>query len=575
MKAVLCTLNAKYIHSSLALPYLKLFCENPSRQIEILEFTINQPLDDIRTRLFLSRPDVLCFSCYIWNIEPILTLCRDLKLLMPECVVILGGPEVSFDAAELLGQNNSVQIIVRGEGEHTLQEVLNSMQKGDALDGIKGITYRSENGIIDNEDRALIHNLDDIPSPYQGDLSEYQDRLVYYESSRGCPFNCSYCLSSTFQGVRTFALERVRSDLAILMDYGVSTVKFVDRTFNSNEKRAREIMEFIIAHNSSTRFHFEVCADLISDDFMNFLLQVPDDVFAFEIGIQSTFLPALNAVNRSCDMKRFEDNVIKLAAQGNIHLHLDLIAGLPLETYTDFRKSFNDVYRLRPDVIQLGFLKMLKGSSLRRTAKEYGYVYQDHSPYQVLSSTYMKYHDFIVLSNIERLVDRYYNSGEFNNGLKYINTYIYNDDTFTFLEGLAAFFQEKGWFLQGHSRSNEYNMLMSFVEDRFPEQQSIVNEYLKYDYIMNNRHKPLPERLMGNDPDNCQLKLYKLLKDQDFISKELSELAHLSKYELGKRVQLAAFAFDPTQINRQAKENMEILFVYSPNQRKAARTIFV
>jgi len=470
-----------------------------------------------------------------------------------------------------------VRIIVRGEGEHTLREVLSSIERGDSQDGIKGITYRDSNGktIRENPDRELIKHLDEIPSPYQGDLSPYQDRLVYYESSRGCPFNCSYCLSSTFQGVRTFSLDRVKSDLARLMDYGVATVKFVDRTFNANEKRARAIMEFILEKNTRTRFHFEVCADLLSDDFMSFLLQVPHNLFAFEIGIQSTFSPALQAVNRSCDMARFEENVRKLATRGNIHLHLDLIAGLPWETYTDFRRSFNDVYRLQPQVIQLGFLKLMKGSTLRQAAREHGYVFQAHAPYQVLSSKYMEHIDFIRLAQVETLLDRYYNSGEFQQGLTYIVEHIYDNAPFAFFADMARFYEENAWFLQGHKRSDEYNMLISLVENRFPGEENVVKEYLRYDYILNNRHKPLPERLVSNSNYDCQAKLYQLLKDRIFIGRELPEWCHLSKYELSKRVQLAAFNLDPTRDNNQKTRATLILFVYLPNQTKAIRTIFV
>lgn len=576
MKIVLSTLNAKYIHSSLALPYLKLYCENDAWQIETLEFTINQPLDDIRTRLYLSQPDVLSFSCYIWNIEPTLTLCRDLKQLLPQCIIILGGPEVSFDASEVLSMNESIQIIIRGEGENSLKEVLHSLQNGYALADIKGITYRNENrGIVQNPDRELIKDLNLLPSPYQCDLSGYQDRLVYYESSRGCPFNCSYCLSSTFKGVRTFSLERVKTDLGRLIENGTKTVKFVDRTFNSNEKRAMAIMEYIINQNASTRFHFEICADLISDEFLHFLLQAPSETFLFEIGVQSTFPPALEAVNRCCDLERFASNVRQLSERGNIHLHLDLIAGLPFERYSNFRDSFNGVYNLHPDVIQLGFLKMLKGSSLRESAGQHGYIYQEQPPYMVLSSRYMKYDKFILLSNIEKLVDRYHNSGEFQYSLTFINKHLYNEDAFTFFENLAFYSDEIGWFQQGHNRPDEYNMLMQFVENRHPGHQGIINEYLKYDFILNNRHNPLPDKIQPCCQEQAQIKLYELLKNPQFIHDNLPEWSHLSKYELSKRIQLAYFAVDPTNTNPEEADKTALLFVYPHNRRRADRIVLI
>jgi len=575
MKAVLSTLNAKYIHASLALPYLKLYCEDPSWQIEILEFTINQPLEDIRTRLYLSQPDVLSFSCYIWNIEQTLSLCRDLQKLLPNCVFILGGPEVSFDAADLLTRNQGIGIVVRGEGEETFKAVLEHIVQDYPLAGINGITYREGADIYNNPDRQFIENLDQIPSPYQGDLSAYHDRLLYYESSRGCPFNCSYCLSSTFKGVRTFSMDRVKNDLRLLMDNRIRTVKFVDRTFNSNEKRAKEIMEFILEHNISTRFHFEVCADLMSDEFISFLLQVPPETFAFEIGIQSTYIPALQAVGRSCDLQRFGSNVRQLSANGNIHLHLDLIAGLPLEGYGHFRSSFNQVYEFYPDMIQLGFLKLLKGTTIRRDAGKYGYIFQEAPPYQVMSSDYIIYPEFIMLANIERLLERYYNSGEFKTALKYIVYFLYQGDAFAFFESMASFAEKHDWFRQGHNRAAEYNILMQFIEERHPDHRIITNEYLKYDFIFNNRHSPLPEKLLLNLPDKAQENLYQLLKDRSFIDQNLPEWSDLSKYDLSKRLHLAYFSLDPTNLTSQEKVRTAILFVYPVNQRRADRILLI
>lgn len=574
MKAVLCTLNAKYIHSSLALRYLKRYSENPAWQIETIEFTINQPFEDIRTRLYLCQPDVLSFSCYIWNIESVLDLCRDLRSLLPDCVFILGGPEVSFDASDLLECCENITIVIRGEGEESLKQVLESITQGSSLSTVKGISYREGSVVINNPDRELLKDLDSIPTVFDSDMSEYQNRLLYYESSRGCPFNCTYCLSSTFIGVRTFSMDRVKQDLILIMNRRFRTVKFIDRTFNCNEKRAREIMEFILEHNIESRFHFEVCADLISDDFLNFLLQVPAGVFSFEIGIQSTYLPALEAVNRSCDMAKFMSNVQRLAAQGNIHLHLDLIAGLPEEGYKEFQRSFNMVYSLYPDVIQLGFLKMLKGSKLRSEASKYGYKYQEGPPYQVLFSDYMSHAELIRLSNIEKLLERYYNSGEFAKSLEFIIDSVYKRDAFTFFEGFASFCEEQDWFGQGHSRLDEYNMLITFIEGIWPDLKTMLCDYLKYDFVYNNRHSPLPERLR-NTAGATHDQLYRLLKDRDFIAQNIPECSNLSKYDLSKRVQLEIFEMDPTVTDIPKMLDTKLLFVYPINQRKAERVIFI
>ncbi|MGE5422912.1 MAG: DUF4080 domain-containing protein, partial [Ignavibacteriales bacterium] len=328
-------------------------------------------------------------------------------------------------------------------------------------------------------------------------------------------------------------------------------------------------------HNIETKFHFEVCADLISDDFLAFLLQVPAGVFSFEIGIQSTYLPALEAVNRSCDMGRFMNNVQRLAAQGNIHLHLDLIAGLPEEGYTEFQRSFNMVYNLCSDVIQLGFLKMLKGSRLRSNAGKYGYIYQERPPYQVLYSDYMVYPEFIRLSNIEKLLERYYNSGEFRKSLEYITNIIYKKNAFAFFEAIACYFVEQDWLWQGHNRSDEYNMLIMFIEHKLPDHQTILNEYLKYDFVSNNRHSPLPIKLRANATVGSQDHLYMLLKDREFVERNMSEWSNLSKYDLSKRLQLEVFKVDPTVTDIPKKVDTTIIFVYPINQRKAERVIFI
>lgn len=575
MKVILTTLNAKYIHSSLALPYLKLYCQDDGYHIDIMEFTINEKLDDIMARLYLAQPDVIAFSCYIWNIEPTLLLCQDLKKLLPQCIFILGGPEVSFNAPDLMVKNEFIHVVVKGEGEETLKELLQHIHHGKSLNSVQGICWRDQTGIIDNQDRELIRDLDAIPSPYQGDLTPYKGRLVYYESSRGCPFNCSYCLSSTLRGVRVFSMDRVKRDLSKLIHSGAETIKFVDRTFNCNEKRAREIMQFILDQNSGTRFHFEICADLLSDDFMSFLQTVPPNIFAFEIGIQSTYPAALQAINRNCDMERFKSNVQQLAGWGNIHLHLDLIAGLPMEGYTCFKQSFNDVYNLHPDVIQLGFLKLLKGSPLQDNITPYGYIFQEGPPYQVLSNDYLSYPEIIRLNHVESLLERFYNSGEFRHSLSYITETIYYGDAFSLFEDMALFWEQNEWFYLGHGRRDEYNMLMQFMHDNHLEHYKTINEYLKYDYILNNRHNPLPEKIERHYPEKAQNNLYELLKDREFIDKKLGEWSQLSKYELSKRVHLEYFTVDPAEIQKVSDAILPILFVYPANQRKASRVILV
>ncbi|HNX92579.1 MAG TPA: radical SAM protein, partial [Syntrophomonas sp.] len=446
MKSILLsTLNAKYIHSSLAIRYLQTYCRKYGNlHLKIKEFTINEALDDIMAYLYLLQPQILCFSCYIWNIRPILELAADYKKISPQTLIVLGGPEVSYDAEQLLENNPAIDYIVRGEGEATLQELLLTLAEEGSTSQIQGISYRQDNAIYRNPDRPLMKDLDSIPFPYPPDMQDFHDKVVYYESSRGCPYNCNYCLSSTQHGVRFFSLSRVKQDLAFLAGQGIREIKFVDRTFNCHEERAMEIMRWIIGLETNTRFHFEVEASTLSARMLEFLATVPADKFNLEIGIQSTFRPALQAVNRKSDWIKTRDNIARLRSYHNFHIHLDLIAGLPFETYQDFAGSFNDVYRLQPDVLQLGFLKMLKGSAIRETTDEHEYKYQTLPPYKVLANRYMDFTEMIKLQQIESLLDKYHNSADMKQSLAYIISKIYRDDAFGFFEKLAAYWQMQG-----------------------------------------------------------------------------------------------------------------------------------
>ncbi|NLB89340.1 MAG: B12-binding domain-containing radical SAM protein, partial [Syntrophomonadaceae bacterium] len=463
MKVLLVTLNAKFIHSSLALAYLKAFAQSESINIEIREYTINEQVMDILADIHKAKPDILCFSCYIWNIEPILEICSDFKRVNPDIPIILGGPEVSYDAKDILAKY-PVDFVIRGEGEETFKELLLSLKNKSGYSFIKGITYRHEDKIIENEDRELINNLDIIPFPYQDNLANYKNKTVYYETSRGCPFNCAYCLSSTIKGVRYFSLDRVKEDLSYLMANEVKEVKFVDRTFNCNEERALKIMDFILENNKSTKFHFEIDAEILSDKFIDFLRHVPSGWFDFEIGIQSTYLPALNAVNRKAHWETLQRKIKLLTELGNIHIHLDLIAGLPNESYSEFGNSFNNVYNLKPDMLQLGFLKLLKGSPIRKEAERYQYVYQGKPPYQVLSNHIITYDEMIRLNQIENLVNRYYNTHIIEETLNYIIEKIFADNAFRFFEEFAKYWDKEGLFYLGHKRDREYSIVKEFID---------------------------------------------------------------------------------------------------------------
>ncbi|HWQ75887.1 MAG TPA: DUF4080 domain-containing protein, partial [Syntrophomonas sp.] len=421
MSVLLSTLNAKYIHSSLALRYLQAYCRKYcDLQIGIKEFSINENPEDILAAVYLQQPQILCLSCYIWNIEPILELTSNYKKISPETVIILGGPEVSYDAEQLLQAHPEIDYIVRGEGEVTLLELLTALSNRGTVGGIAGITYRQGDVVSSNPDRPLLKDLDEIPFPYPEDMKDFSDKIVYYESSRGCPYNCSYCLSSTQHGVRFFSLPRVKRDLAFLAAQEIREIKFVDRTFNCHEERAMEIISWIIGLKAKTKFHLEIEADSLSERMLQFLTTVPAGIFNLEIGIQSTYAPALQAVNRKSDWTRNRDHISRLLAGKNFHIHLDLIAGLPEETYDDFTRSFNDVFCLEPDVLQLGFLKLLKGSAVRETCAEHGYIFQSRPPYKVLANRYINPAEMIRLQQIEILLDRFYNSGDAAHSIAYI-----------------------------------------------------------------------------------------------------------------------------------------------------------
>lgn len=572
MKVLLAALNAKFIHSSLALAYLDSFCQSGDWKIEKREYTINELTTHILADIFRQNPDILCFSVYIWNVEAILEICADYKKIAPHTLIVLGGPEVSFNAAEIMEKNPAVDCIIRGEGEYTLQELLANKSAGKDFSGIQGLTYRTSGQIVENPARDLIYDLDIIPSPYnKNSLEKYRNRTIYYETSRGCPYNCSYCLSSTLKGVRYFSLERVKKDLRFLMSARIKEVKFVDRTFNCHEKRAMEIMRFIIEENIKTKFHFEICADLISEEMLEFLEEIPPGVFDFEIGIQSTFPAALQAVNRQMNWAKLSRNIRLLASCGKIHLHLDLIAGLPYEDYATFVHSFNDVYSLSPQVIQLGFLKLLKGSKIRNEAKSHAYLYQEKPPYQVLANKYLTYEELVRLTEIEDLLDRYYNSGVFSCTLNYIIDRFYQHDAFSFFEYFAGYWLKNNLFGVGHKKGKEYTYLLDFMILNYNDSGFIINELLKFDFLFNHSSVSLPAGIKSYNPADNDL-LYAYLKDDSFIKRHLPAWAGSSTREIRRAVHLELFHWDFQNMNL-TDTLIPILFVYDPVAKKARQFI--
>lgn len=573
MKTVIVSLNASFSHTSLASAYLYACCQDPRWSLEIREFTINDHHRSILSRLVHTGADVYAFSCYIWNIEMVLRLCQDLRSVLPSCRLVLGGPEVSFDSAEIMQDNSAIDVIVVGEGEQTFQELLGAMSRNRPLRQVPGLMIRTETGCESTGSRPLINDLNSIPSPFQK-LLYSPERLHYYETSRGCPFSCAYCLSSAQPGVRYFSLNRVKQDLMMLIKHQVRMVKFVDRTFNCNDKRALEIMEFILTNNISTKFHFEINAELITEAMFDFLSQVPPGLFDFEIGIQSTHQPTLKAVSRLTQWDKLSANISRLQKMGNIHLHVDLIAGLPEESYSDFTRSFNEVFMLKADVIQLGFLKLLKGSPLRDRAAEYHMAYQLTAPYEILSHHKMSFADIDLLHYIEDMVQRYSNSHRFTHSLEFIIEQAYRGNAFNFFEDLAGFWLQGQHHLHPHNREGEYLILMQFMRENHKNSALAVQEYLKCDYIVSFPTGQVPEELDRYYPADHSDILYGYLKDENFIRDHLPELTDLTPRQRRRRVHLEWLQLRPYS-GHMIQSPRPTFFLYDDNRRNTIRVVQV
>ena len=407
MKIILAACNAKYIHSNLAVYDLQAYARQYQQHILLKEYTINQQKDEIMKDLYEEKPDVICFSCYIWNISFVKELAEDLKKVLPSVPFWAGGPEVSFDAEAFLAANPAFDGVMVGEGEETFLELAGYyVDHRKSLEQIRGIAFRKENQVLHNGWREIM-DLSKVPFPYK-DLQDFDHRIIYYESSRGCPFSCSYCLSSVDKKLRFRSLDLVRKELQFFLDHKVPQVKFVDRTFNCKHDHAMAIWKYIVEHdNGVTNFHFEIAADLLREEELELMATMRPGLIQLEIGVQSTNLQTLEAIHRKTDFLRICQIVERIHSFGNIHQHLDLIAGLPYEDYDSFHHSFNDVYALRPQQFQLGFLKVLKGSLMKQMEKEYGIVHKEKEPYEVLSTNWITYEDVLNLKKVENMVEVY------------------------------------------------------------------------------------------------------------------------------------------------------------------------
>ena len=462
MKILLAACNAKYIHSNLAVYNLRAYAEEYREHIILKEYTINQQKDEILRDIYLEKPDIICFSCYIWNISFVKEIAEDLKKILPESVFWAGGPEVSFDAEDFLKKNPGFFGVMVGEGEETFRELCRFyVENKGSLEEISGIAFYFGEKIRHNGWREIM-DLSKVPFAYEN-MEDFRNKIVYYESSRGCPFSCSYCLSSVDKKLRFRNLDLVKKELQFFIDRKVPQVKFVDRTFNCKHSHAMEIWQYILEHdNGITNFHFEISADLLKEEELSLMEKMRPGLIQLEIGVQSTNPDTIKAIRRTMDFERLSEIVNKIHSFGNIHQHLDLIAGLPYENYDSFRNSFNQVYALKPEQLQLGFLKVLKGSLMKEMEEEYGIVHKEKEPYEVLSTKWLSYGEILKLKTVESMVEVYYNSGQFQNTLNYMESFF--EDAFSMYEELGKFYEEKGYHSISHSRMKRYEILLEFLE---------------------------------------------------------------------------------------------------------------
>ncbi len=454
IKTMMVAINAKYVHTNIAVRYISRYCQDKGIDCSFCEFTINEPQGGVLARLYESDCDAYGFSCYIWNIDYVIRICKNLKKLKPNSKIFLGGPEVSYDAQRMLDKYDFVDYIICGEGEIATAQLLND--------------FPDKRCVIFGEKIKL----EELPFPYNDkDLKEIVngEKLVYYETSRGCPFSCAYCLSSVDSGVRYFDLKQVKEEIRYLVQSGVMTIKFVDRTFNADKERTKELWQYCMSLDGDTCFHFEIGADLLTEEMIDLLKAAKPGQMQFEIGVQTTNNETICEISRSMNLEVLFQNVQKLRSETNVDIHLDLIAGLPKEDFKSFKNSFNDVYRLSPNVLQLGFLKLLKGTPLRKNATKYGIEFLEFAPYEVLFTKWLSYDEIIKLKAIEDVLERYFNSGRFFGTL--VKAIEYFKSPFDFYEELSVYWQRKNLVGQGVKRISLYSHLYEFLSTRLEEDE--------------------------------------------------------------------------------------------------------
>ena len=536
MKILLVAINAKYIHSNPAVFSLKQYAKKYNDNIYIEEYTINHSKYYILENIYKQKADVVAFSSYIWNYEYVLQIASELNKVSPGTEIWLGGPEVTYDSVKVLKDNPFISVVMKGEGEATFNELCKYMiEKNTEISKIKGITYKDGNNIVENPDRELL-SMDDIPF-YYDNVGAFENKIIYYEASRGCPFSCSYCLSSIERRVRFRNIDKVKTELQFFWDKKIPQVKFVDRTFNINHKFTKEIWNYILENdNGITNFHFEVSADLLDEEELNIIEKMRPGLIQLEIGVQSTNVDTISEINRTMDFEKLAGIVKRIKKSDNVHQHLDLIAGLPYEDFNSFKKSYNDVYELGPQQLQLGFLKVLKGSKMHSKCEEYGIKYQGLPPYEVLCTQELTFDEILQIKLVEEMTEVYYNSGQFNKTLILLKE-AFETPFDMFLE-LGRYYEDRGLRGISHSRIRRYEILRDFILENDNKNLNIYDELMLFDLYSRENLKARPEWIKEIDIRDYVREFFateevyrKFLPDySDYSSKQVMRMVHMEAF---------------------------------------------
>ena len=550
-KIVLTAINSQYVHLNVAVRYLKKYVEkNSDIKLDIYETNINNQLMNIIKDLFEKQPDMIIFSTYIWNKEYVFSITKELKKILPDVKIALGGPEVSYEWDKIMAENQEIDYIFTGEGEKVL---LNFFTKD--ISEVKGVVYREGDNLKYNGIEPLIENLDIIPFPYDDEELQDRTKIFYYESSRGCPFNCSYCMSSIDKSVRYYSIDRTKEDLKRFIDSPIKLLKFVDRTFNLSKEKYMAIWRFLLEnYREGITFHFEINANIFDDETLDFLETVPKGYFQFEIGVQTIDAQAMKSIGRINKLEKLEYNIRRISR--NIHLHLDLIAGLPYETYDKFRESFDYVHRLKPEMIQLGFLKLLKGTKMYDEREKYRYKYFSKPPYEVFSNEFISFAEMVKLKNLEKVLDFYYNSEKFPESVQWIIENHY-ESAFSFYEDVAEYFDKRGYLKVNHKESTLFTLLYEFYLDKGLKDREIFVEYLKYDYLMLGKTGFYPE-------------WFKSEKDGELYDELIRERNYKSIREGHKNSELERFSYN---IFTKEFEDIYVFFDYRDRSSKVIKKL--